>query len=262
LEGTIVAEWQGSILVSIPTFGTIDMELFANLQLMHVPIHRSIVWHLPRNLPIAEARTQAVERALKDGCNHILFRDYDVLAPPNALNVLMARDVDVICAPYLSKQKPPWPLIIKDKAPTWAWKRGEVVKCDRIGMGCTLIKTELFERLPKPWFQTSHKEHTELGINAPAVQSYTEDIFFCERLYEELGIRPYADTSVFCVHLDLNTRERFLYDPEHHMGTWVTPDGATCAVPPVASDICNTNDQSTPGIIDLTKESEKECESL
>ena len=240
-----MAEWKGSILLSIPTFGNIDVELFANLQLMHVPIHHSIVWHLPQNLPVDEARTLAAETAIKDRCKYVLFRDYDVLAPPNALNVIMARDVDVIGAPYLSKQKPPWPLIIKDGAPTWAWKYGDVVKCDRIGMGFTLIKTEVFERLPKPWFRTSHCENPEFGLNAPAVQSYTEDIFFCERISDELGIKPHADTSVFCVHKDLTTKERFLYDPEHHVGTWMATNGNVCAVPPVASELCEVNDQST-----------------
>jgi len=256
-----VAGWKGSILLSAPSFGSFDILFVANIQMMHVPIHHSMDWHYPRNMPVDKARTDAAEKALKDGCKYILFRDYDVLAPPNALNVLMARDVDVISAPYLSKQKPPWPLIIKDGTPTWAWKHGDVVKCDRVGMGCTLIKTELFERLPKPWFQTSHKEHSELGINAPAVQSYTEDMFFCERIYEELGIRPYADTSVFCVHMDLETRERYMYDPEHHLGTWLAPDGKTRAVPSIASDLCRVVDATTPPkVTDLTKESEKECE--
>jgi len=241
-----MAGWKGSILISIPSFGSLDTAFVANMNLMHVPIHRSLVRHYPRNMPVDEARTNAVEKALKDGCEYILFRDYDVLAPPNAVNVLMARDVDVIGAPYLSKQKPPWPLIIKDKAPTWAWKYGDVVKCDAIGMGCTLIKTELFERLPKPWFSTKHGVPEGMDLNAHGKQTFTEDMFFCKRLYEELGIRPYADTSVFCVHLDLNTRERFMYDPERHIGMWVTLGGEVCAVPPVASDICSVNDQSTP----------------
>ena len=240
-----VAGWKGSVLISIPSFGSLDTTFVANMHMMHLPIHYSVVRHYPRNMPIDKARTNAVEKALKDGCEYVLFRDYDVLAPPTAVNVLMARDVDVICAPYLSKQKPPWPLIIKDKAPTWAWKHGDVVKCDAIGMGCTLIKTELFERLPKPWFSTREGIPEGMDLNAKGKQTWTEDIFFCKRLYEELGIRPYADTSAFCVHLDLKTRERYMYDPERHMGTWVGLDGVVHAVPPVASDICPVNDQST-----------------
>jgi len=258
-----VAGWKGSILLSVPSFGSLDTLFVANMHLMHVPIHHSLVWHYPRNMPVDEARTSAVEKALESRCKYILFRDYDVLAPPNAVNVLMARDVDVICAPYLSKQKPPWPLIIKDTVPTWAWKHNDVVKCDAIGMGCTLIKTELFERLSQPWFSTKHGVPEGKDLNATGKQTFTEDMFFCRKLYEELGIRPYADTSVFCVHVDLKTRERFMYDPNHHIGAWAGPDGVVQAVPPVASDICPVNDQTTktPQIVDLTEESEKVCES-
>ena len=50
---------------------------------------------------------------------------------------------------------------------------------------------------------------------------------------------------MFAVHLDLNTRERFMYDPDHHTGTWVTAGGGVCCVPPVESDLCEVNDQTT-----------------
>ena len=240
-----MAGWQGSILVSIPSFGSLDTTFVSNMHMTHFPIHHSIVRHYPRNMPVDEARTRAAEKALEDGCKYILFRDYDVLAPPNAVNVLMTRDADVIGAPYLSKQKPPWPLIIKDGRATWAWKHGDVVKCDAIGMGCTLIKTEVFERLPKPWFSTREGVPEGMDLNAKGKQTWTEDIFFCKRLYSELGIRPYADTSVFCVHLDLQTRERYMYDPDRHMGTWVSLDGAVHGVPSIAADICPVNDQTT-----------------
>lgn len=240
-----MSEWKGHILLSIPTFGSICMEFFANIQLMHVPINFGISWHLPQNLPVAEARTLAVEQALNDRCKYVFFRDYDVLAPPNALNVLMARDADVIAAPYVSKQKPPWPLILKGDGPTMAWRHGDVVQSDAIGMGCTLIKTEIFERLPKPWFKTAHGEHEDKGLNAPAKQSWTEDVFFCRRISDELGIKPLTDTTLFSVHKDLKTGEKFFYDPERHQCVWMTPDGTVYAVPPVDSDLCEINDQST-----------------
>lgn len=234
--------WQGSILLSLPTFGYLHVGMFTNLQIQEVPIHRSIIWHLPVDMPVADARNQAAEKAIDQGCAYVYFRDYDVLAPPQALPMLMARDTDIVGGMYCSKQRPPWPLIIKDGCPTLDWDFGDLVKCDGIGMGCTLIKTELFERMDPPWFETLNVSE----LDKPLHRTATEDIRFCQRLKEELDVYPYADTAVSCVHINWDTRERYYFSPENQSFVWQPKDDDAKFIPSLAHPECRVADQSTP----------------
>ena len=239
-------DWRGSILLCLPTFGYIHVGMFSNLHTQEVPIHRSVIWHLPVGLPVAEARNSAVEKALEVGSEYVYFRDYDVLAPPTGLGILMARDADVVGGMYCSKQKPPVPLIIKDNRPTLDWEPGDMVKCDGIGMGCTLIKTDVFTRMTEPWFETSHVSEDD----KPCHSYTTEDMYFCNKLHDELGLYPYCDTAVSCVHIDFESGDRYYFSPDNAAFVWHPKDAPAMFIPPITHPDCR--------ITDLTKESETE----
>ena len=242
-------DWRGSILVCIPTFGYIHVGFFVNMHIQEVPIHRSLVWHLPVDMPVGEARNKAVEKALERGCEYVYFRDYDVLAPPTALPILIRRDVSVIGAMYASKQKPPWPLIIKDNVPTLDWDLGDLVKCDGIGMGCTLIRTDVFRKMEPPWFLTENTSETKEPLH-----SYrTEDMYFCQRLRDELDEYPYCDTGLSCVHMNFDTGERYYFDPSAQAFVWQPKEGDAQFVADVNHPDCKLKDLTTP----VAKEEEK-----
>lgn len=248
-----MADWRKAVMIAMPTFGTINVEMFMNLSAMNFPIHTPQIWALPVNKPVAEARNECVESALERDCAYLYFRDYDTLAPPDTLPKLMARDVDVIGGLYVSKQKPPWPLLFKDGGPCMDWEFGDVVKCDAIGMGCTLIKMDVFKRMGDgPWFRTFNERPDDTPDGKQAYRSRTEDIHFCNRMVEELGLYPYIDTSALCVHRNFETGDSFFYEPDQHMCVWSDKGGKVMCIPPVAHKMCK--------VTDLTKESEKECE--
>ena len=264
--------WRGAILISIPTFGYMHTELFGNLFTLNKPIHRQVVWHLPISVPVAVARNAAVTMALEKDCEYVYFQDYDVLVPPGTLNKLIGRiegsvgeheEVDIMGGMYCSKQKPPWPLIFKDGKAFMGWTFGDVVKCDHIGMGATIIKTELFKRLDPPWFKTVDERPDDAEDGTSAIATMTEDIYFCARCREELGVYPHIDTGLACVHRNFDKDETYYFDPGSGLFVWRESDGSVKTYPPTTSELCNVVDATTPcKITDITtKESEKECES-
>ena len=117
-----------------------------------------------RGIPIAASRNKLVEDALKAGCSHVFFIDSDhVPETPadinEALRQLLLCDVDMVPALYRAKKPEGFPYNI--------WKRVEGVEgeyttvrkwtgnwftVDVAGIGSCLIKREVFEKVPKPWF--------------------------------------------------------------------------------------------------------------
>jgi hypothetical protein len=210
---------KNGILFSMPGFGTKDDEIVLNMLMQVRPIHRSVVWHFPKDMAVADARNEAVRMAQQHECEYVFFQDHDVIPPLDAIGRLMARDGDVVGGLYVSKQKPPWPLVIRDERPVTDWKYGDVVECDTIGMGCTLIRASVFSKMSEPWFRTVSEPGTD-GV----VDNKTEDAFFCQRLVSELGVHPYIDTAVLCFHKDLATGELFYYDPKLGLPAWTSAD--------------------------------------
>jgi hypothetical protein len=219
---------KNAILVASPGYGWKSDDFVLNLLVAAMPIHTPAYYIFPHGdkfgdcKPVAEARNECVEFALEHDCKGIFFRDHDVLCPQESLGILMARDADVIGGLYVSKQIPPWPLTMRDNQVVTDWKFGDVVPCDSIGMGCTYIKTDVFRRMEGPWFATLSS-----GIEGTtnARKSNTEDVYFCRRVRNELGIQPYIDTAVACVHVDFNTGKRFYFNPELGLCAWSDESG-------------------------------------
>lgn len=216
------------VLIVMPSFGQIDTDIVLNLLTQVPPIFKNFAYYFPRNMTVAEARNEAFKLALELDAEYVFFRDYDVVAPLNSLGLLLARDHPLVGGLYYSKEFPPWPLTMKNGTVTTDWKFGETVECDVIGMGCTLIKVDLFRDMPPPWFATLSGVTEDKNVTF----RHTEDTYFCRRVIAEKGIHPYIDTALNCVHIDLETRAQFFYDPARGIGVMQDKTG-TFAVDPI-----------------------------
>jgi len=65
------------------------------------------------------------------------------------------------------------------------------VPVNRGGLGCALVRTDVFGRIGKPWFS-----YEDYGTGA----YISEDYWFC-RACREAGIKVFADTRVECGHV-------------------------------------------------------------
>lgn len=171
-------------------------------------------------MEVGEARNKAVEAALSSFAKKpefLFFIDYDVIVPPDALIKLLYRarrhpEYDIICGIYCCKSDfLPEPLIYMRDGDGchWDWAIGDLIfDLASCHMGCTLIRTTLFERMKRgddnPLFLTQNRrEINEKGVLE--IERGTEDIYFCNRARKEAGARIMADSSVLCGHQDRAT---------------------------------------------------------
>ncbi len=120
-------------------------------------------------------REQIAEDFLKTDCTHLFFVDSDMIFQPEVLDKLIADDKDIVGAQYnrrVDKEGVPvvatrYQMNPNDQLPQ------RVFKNYAVATGCVLIKREVFNKIPKPWFFHGTEERPE-----------GEDIYFCRKATE------------------------------------------------------------------------------
>ena len=164
----------GSILIFTPTLGlnpnpfeyqssllkVINQIQARDMGLSYLPIYRQF-WHFANNM--------AWDVAFSNHFEYILRIDDDIhQIPDDAVGKLLDADKDVIGAAYPNRRWPFFPAAMnrtKDKSLieicltndrclqyVQGLEKGEVVPCDLVGFGMTLIKTAPFKLLTRPLF--------------------------------------------------------------------------------------------------------------
>lgn len=118
----------------------------------------------------AENRTWLAVQAIKAGATHLFFVDDDMVYEKDTLKKLLETDVDIVGAKYANRRGDGEVVEYLDKRSDFLYK----VKA--LGGGCVLIKKEVFEKVPQPWF--GYKT-----LPSGAV-SMSHDWFFCEKARE------------------------------------------------------------------------------
>lgn len=146
------------------------------------------------------ARNQLAVHALQKQADFILMTDNDMIYPVELFDLLIRHHADIV-APLAFTRNPPhlpvaytyrsaWDPITKQES-FQAVQPGHLpenalVRCDAVGFGAVLIRTEVLKALPQPWFFNS----TGSG----------EDIYFCLTAAKH-GFHTYMDTSIKTTHL-------------------------------------------------------------
>lgn len=161
--------------------------------------------------PVDAARNEYAEYALANECKYIFFWDEDVACPPQSVPELVYKmehhpEAAVIGGIYCLKREPSEPLVFRGNGngPFWDWKAGEFFEVSGIGMGCTLVRTDVFRDLKKPWFKTEFN-YSRMMEGTAGVESWTEDLWFCQRITDTGRWKIYADASLLCAHYDMTT---------------------------------------------------------
>ena len=158
--------------------------------------------------PVDYARNKLIRMVLdtEKKFDYILFIDSDTICPFNTIDILVSDNKEIVSGLYFSRVHPYNPMIFRDtkkvegeamplSEPIKDFKINELLEVDSIGLGCALIKFEVFKILSFPWFdyvQVFNKEKN-------SVRYISEDHYFCDRLKEK-GIKIYADTRILCRH--------------------------------------------------------------
>lgn len=141
--------------------------------------------HMVNGTLIADQRQKLAMMALK--ADYALFLDSDMRFPKDLAQRLIARDRDIVACNYSTRRLPAKPVAWSDFAAqelVTSHDREGVEAVDAIGMGAMLVRTEVFRKLPAPWFQVVWSQAGRAFIG--------EDIYFCQ-LAKAHGFEVFVD---------------------------------------------------------------------
>jgi len=97
-------------------------------------------------------RNHIADHHLDGEADAIWWIDDDVIPPPGTLERLLALDVPIAAGVYFLGKPPCNPCAYQRREdglyrPLWNYQRGEIIEVDSVGMGCTLIRREVYERI-------------------------------------------------------------------------------------------------------------------
>jgi hypothetical protein len=138
----------------------------------------------------AAGRNEAAKMCLEHGADWLLFIDQDMTFPPEALDRLLAHDVDIVGIDY-RKRSPPYAKIGVPE-PGEEEKTTGLAKYVMWGLGLVLVRRRAFFQIPRPWFA---REYNPSGY-------MTEDHWFCERA-RAIGLTVWCDLDLTaqCCHV-------------------------------------------------------------
>jgi len=144
------------------------------------------------------ARNNLVDLALINDCEYLLMLDDDMVVPPDLFSRLVAHDKDIIGALYYQRGGGFHPVIMRQAEKKDGLKGIDFIhhfdkmltkpglyEADIIGGGCMLMKTDIFRKIPQPYFWID-------GIVGT-------DVHLCNQL-REAGVKIYVDTSIELGH--------------------------------------------------------------
>lgn len=204
------------ILIAVPTFENIYPDTFKSIYDLDVMDH-DVSFEFVRGYDCATARNRIAQKALDKKTDYVLMVDNDVVLPKDALLNLLETPVDVclgyyahrdsdnryrgrscVCKLYDENGNKYFNYPLESEYTADELKKMKDSGQYRIqihggGMGCAMIKTDVFNRIKYPWYDWVNYANEHRGM-------LSEDLYFCEGCRKK-GIPIYTDTRVNCGHI-------------------------------------------------------------
>lgn len=190
------------VLAAILTRETVTTAWAKSHREMRLPIGSRIGYFA--GMPFDNARNVACETMLREGFGYLFFVDDDVQVPPDAYEILKSNNLDIVSGLYYRRNEPIAPVAVVDlpgkTGTTWlqSWKGRQIVDVKYVGAGCLLIRRNVLEVMPPPWFDWM----VDRG-DVPGPRRISEDFEFCRKAKENHGFRICVDTRVQCSHFGI-----------------------------------------------------------
>lgn len=207
---------QVRILIAVPTFENIYPDTFKSIYDLDVS-GLEAEFEFVRGYDCATARNRIAQMSLDKGADYVLMVDNDVVVPKDALKNLLddAKDVCLgyyahrgtdnkysgrtcICRLYDEKGGKYFNYPLESEYTAQEMQSFQEAHDYKIqihggGMGCALIRTDVFKRTAYPWYDWVNYPNDHRGM-------LSEDLYFCEKCRMS-DIPIYTDTRVNCGHL-------------------------------------------------------------
>lgn len=207
------------LVIGLPTLGRpISMDWALAFKSLAPPINYNTLFQIIQGQEIGLARQAIAEFAVEKEAKYLFFIGDDVVIPAHALRHLiyhMEQDETIgICGGvYCAKATPSFPLVFRGngQGSYWDWKIGEFFECTGLGMDATLIRVSILKELSKPWFKTHEQDGYIDGKNE--AESWTEDLFFCNKVTKETEYKIFCDGGIICDHVDIYGGKKYNLPP-------------------------------------------------
>ncbi len=134
-------------------------------------------------------RERLLEQAKKVNSDYVLWIDSDMMFPSTTAVRLLEHNKDIVACNYTKRTKPLKTVAYTNLNDWNSWvpmePQDELVKVEGVGMGCMLMKLDIFEKIQKPYFEFRYKEDTQ--------DYFGEDFIMLGKLREQ-GYDVYIDT--------------------------------------------------------------------
>jgi hypothetical protein len=146
-------------------------------------------------------RERLAQQAVDLGSEYMLWLDSDMVFPATTAVRMLSHNEPIVAANYVRRQLPVKGVAYENigdwENPLSFDVQDDLVPVEGVGMGCFLMKTEIFTKIPKPWF--------DFGWTAASNDWLGEDMILCQKI-AALGYSVKIDTVL--------SREI------SHLGTW------------------------------------------
>lgn len=189
-----------SVLVMVPSFdGRVKSKTAESLSNMDWGMD-DLEFRFIQGYDVARARRRMAQDAVDDGFRFLMMVDSDMVVPQQALVHLRECDENVAMG-WAVRGSSDDGLTSVIKPGTQGYHESyyarelaamsEPIEVKGCGLCCALIRTDVFGRISKPWFEyRENHDGSMLG----------EDYWFCQRC-SEAGIRLVVDPRVGCGHI-------------------------------------------------------------
>ena len=136
-------------------------------------------------------REKLIDEAIKMEADYVLWLDSDMMFPSNVVLKLLTHNKDIVACNYMKRSLPMKTVAYTDLNDWDSWvpmePQEELVKVKGIGMGCILMKTDVFKKLEKPYFEFRFKEDTK--------DWFGEDFILQDKI-QKVGYEIFVDTML------------------------------------------------------------------
>ncbi len=123
-------------------------------------------------------RERLATMALNLNAEYVLWLDSDITFPASLALRLLNHNENVVACNYIRRQLPAkgvaYEVIGEWENPLPFEQYNDLVDVQGVGMGCMLMKTEIFTKIPKPWF--------EFGWSPESNDFLGEDMILCQKM--------------------------------------------------------------------------------
>jgi hypothetical protein len=152
-----------------------------------------------------KTKDESIEYAIDSGAKYIFFLDSDVAVEPDAIYMLKSARFPIVSGVYYKKVNEKitnlymFNKTTKDYSPITSYETPRYLYVDGVGLGITLIDSDIFRKLSQPWFEWYHYKKYK--------HAYSEDLNFCLKVQNELGIKILVDTFVKGYHIGVFAKD-------------------------------------------------------